>query len=90
MGGNLRSDAHPNWGSSISCKEEFVAGAPLLRRKQEVILYLWVDALYINQLDINERNHQVNQMGDIYRRAKRVIVRLRPSCNLGTDWIDGK
>jgi hypothetical protein len=40
---------------------------------------LWIDALCINQADINERNHQVTQMGKIYRNASRVVVWLGES-----------
>ena len=35
---------------------------------------LWIDAICINQEDTRERNHQVQQMVDIYRYARRVIV----------------
>jgi hypothetical protein len=35
--------------------------------------YLWIDALCINQTAVRERNHQVQQMGHIYSRAKMVI-----------------
>ena len=38
--------------------------------------HLWVDALCINQLDVQERNHQVAQMGEIYRQATRVVAWL--------------
>ncbi len=37
---------------------------------------LWADALSINQQDIPEKNHQVNRMGDIYRKATDVGVWL--------------
>lgn len=37
---------------------------------------LWIDAICINQEDITERNHQVQQMGDIYRGAQTVFVWL--------------
>lgn len=37
---------------------------------------LWIDAICINQEDISERNHQVRQMGDIYRGAQTVFVWL--------------
>jgi hypothetical protein len=40
---------------------------------------IWIDALCINQADINERNHQVMQMGKIYRDASRVVVWLGES-----------
>lgn len=35
---------------------------------------LWIDALCINQNDDTERNHQVSGVGDIYRRASRVVA----------------
>jgi hypothetical protein len=35
---------------------------------------LWIDAICINQDDVAERNHQVGIMGDIYRRADKVLV----------------
>lgn len=35
--------------------------------------WLWIDALCINQSDAEERNHQVQQMGQIYSKAKEVI-----------------
>jgi hypothetical protein len=35
--------------------------------------FRWYDALCINQNDVKERNHQVQQMADIYRRASRVM-----------------
>ncbi|TVY50468.1 Heterokaryon incompatibility protein 6,OR allele [Lachnellula cervina] len=42
---------------------------------------LWVDALCINQKDLEERSAQVRQMADIYGKAWRVVVWLgRQSC----------
>jgi len=37
---------------------------------------LWIDALCINQHDVQERNHQVAQMRDIYQGASAVIAWL--------------
>jgi hypothetical protein len=37
---------------------------------------IWVDAICINQSDINERNKQVPRMADIYPHARRVVVWL--------------
>jgi hypothetical protein len=37
---------------------------------------LWIDAICINQADIQERNAQVSLMAFIYRRATRVVVWL--------------
>jgi hypothetical protein len=35
---------------------------------------IWIDALCINQQDMAERNHQVAQMGQIYRAATRCVA----------------
>jgi len=40
--------------------------------------YLWVDALSIDQANIQERNHQVQLMARIYRQAGGVLVWLGP------------
>lgn len=37
---------------------------------------LWIDALCINQDDVNERNEQVRHMDTIYRMASRVVIWL--------------
>lgn len=39
---------------------------------------IWVDAICIDQGSIHERNHQVGLMGNIYSKAKDVIVWLGP------------
>ncbi|KAK6079471.1 hypothetical protein SCUP234_05640 [Seiridium cupressi] len=44
-----------------------------LRHKKRPIV-LWVDALCINQSDVEERNHQVHQMRTIYGRAQETIA----------------
>jgi hypothetical protein len=48
-------------------------------RLENKLRVLWIDALCINQADVNERNHQVTQMGKIYRNASRVVVWLGES-----------
>lgn len=40
--------------------------------------YLWVDALSINQDDLQERSEQVKLMGKIYQSATKVVVWLGP------------
>ncbi|KAH7371662.1 heterokaryon incompatibility protein-domain-containing protein [Pyrenochaeta sp. MPI-SDFR-AT-0127] len=39
-------------------------------------VYLWIDALCIDQSNTLERNHQVQQMGSIYSRADMVLLWL--------------
>jgi hypothetical protein len=46
----------------------------------------WIDALCINQRDIEERTQQAQLMGDIYRRYRQVVVYLGD--HLG-DWLVG-
>ncbi|KAI0850028.1 HET-domain-containing protein [Daldinia vernicosa] len=50
-------------------------------RYSDRVRTLWVDALCINQEDIDERNHQVRLMGCIYSAAKCVVAWLGPSCD---------
>ncbi|KAF4968194.1 hypothetical protein FSARC_4384 [Fusarium sarcochroum] len=46
-----------------------------LRRPNEDRI-LWVDALCIDQSNINERGHQVRHMGEIYGKADNVVIWL--------------
>ena len=39
---------------------------------------LWIDAICVNQQDLEERAHQVKRMADIFRLADRVVVWLGP------------
>ena len=45
-------------------------------RDSESIIFLWIDAICINQANIQEKNHQVPLMADVYRRAEHVCVWL--------------
>jgi hypothetical protein len=47
-----------------------------LARKRLTYCWLWIDALCINQADVEERNHQVQQMGTIFAGAKLVVAWL--------------
>jgi Heterokaryon incompatibility protein (HET) len=75
------------WGSSnddchILCNEQFTkVSSTLLEaltqyRNSNHSDPLWVDALCINQDDLEERNHQVHLMAEIYERADLVIAWL--------------
>ncbi|EKG17708.1 Heterokaryon incompatibility [Macrophomina phaseolina MS6] len=52
--------------------------------KSGVEAYIWIDAICINQKDEVEKSVQVNMMGDIFRRAERVVVWLGQS-SMATD-----
>ena len=43
-------------------------------RLPEQIRHLWVDALCISQTDVEEKNHQVANIGRIFREANRVLA----------------
>ncbi|KAL8849519.1 MAG: hypothetical protein Q9221_005526 [Calogaya cf. arnoldii] len=49
-----------------------------LRWKEEARV-LWIDAICVNQQDLQERGDQVQRMADIYGSAQRVIVWLSPT-----------
>ena len=48
----------------------------LLRPESRNGVPLWIDAICINQGDVEERNSQVSMMGDIYEQAEHVYVWL--------------
>ncbi len=47
-------------------------------RHDSELRYLWVDALCINQQNVEEKDHQVALMKDIYAYAKEIIMWLGP------------
>ncbi|KAK5635402.1 hypothetical protein RRF57_011114 [Xylaria bambusicola] len=47
-------------------------------RTKKYAKILWVDAICINQADLDERGHQVQLMRDVYQLAARVIIWLGP------------
>jgi hypothetical protein len=49
---------------------------------------LWIDAICINQLDVDERSHQVEQMADIYSNARRVLAWLGSETATSRDAFD--
>ncbi|KAF2649711.1 HET-domain-containing protein, partial [Lophiostoma macrostomum CBS 122681] len=46
---------------------------------EDEIQWLWIDQICIDQAVVQERNHQVRMMSDIYKRASYVYVWLGPS-----------
>ena len=45
-------------------------------RQRDQVVRIWIDAICINQEDNEERNSQVQRMGQTYTRAKEVIIWL--------------
>jgi hypothetical protein len=69
-------------GQVFHATKTLVSGLRHLRHKEAgKVRVLWVDAVCINQTDIMEKNHQVQQMAQIYKVAKSVIVWLGPETN---------
>jgi hypothetical protein len=60
-------------GSPASVRSNLYEALKAIRRPRGDV-NIWVDALCINQGDLQERGRQVKIMGEIYRGAKRVIV----------------
>jgi hypothetical protein len=90
-----------NWGEKQSCFKIQLEGQPCfvtsnlylalqhIRDPTEPRLF-FVDALCINQNDIEERGSQVQRMFDIYRRATQVVIFLgeqREFTAPAFDWI---
>lgn len=73
-----KSQERPKSLGSILVGKNLMVALRHLRRKDEP-RNLWVDALCINQDDLNEREAQVGRMRDIYRLAARVLVWLGPA-----------
>lgn len=59
----------PVWANLFSLLET-------ARRSDLTSQYLWIDAICIAQEDVQERNHQVSQMGSIFSAAELVYVWL--------------
>lgn len=49
-------------------------GALVQVRQFDSTIFLWVDAICISQGDVEEKNHQVRRMYDVYRNANRVLA----------------
>ncbi|KAM6506424.1 hypothetical protein FSOLCH5_013405 [Fusarium solani] len=71
-------------GGKILCNERTVKvsrnlySALLRLRLPSRPRLIWVDAICINQANLQERSHQVSIMRDVYRSASRVVVWLGP------------
>ena len=50
-------------------------------RNSRMSLYYWIDAICINQADVEEKSQQVSLMGEIFRKAIRVLACVGPHEN---------
>ncbi|KAI0381655.1 heterokaryon incompatibility protein-domain-containing protein [Hypomontagnella monticulosa] len=75
------------WGSTQNPKCIWVEDKPfrvtanlhealIALRHEDATRTIWVDAICINQLDLEEKAHQVRQMGETYSTAKATIIWL--------------
>ena len=48
--------------------------------KRHDYFVVWIDALCINQDDVEERGHQVNLMAQVYSLAEQVVIWLGEGC----------
>lgn len=83
------------WGSPLPCHSIYVNGQHyrvarnlyiLLKRLvvlNDTSAYYWVDAICIDQDNVVEKNHQVQQMGDVYKAADQVLCWLGDSFTTG-------
>ncbi|KAJ4299940.1 hypothetical protein N0V90_005188 [Kalmusia sp. IMI 367209] len=46
--------------------------------KADATGYLWIDQICIDQQSVDDKNHQVRLMGDIYRNCDEVLIHLAP------------
>ena len=78
------------WGDSSLSHSIYIGGHPFevteslhttLRylRAPQNMRWLWIDAIYINQSDIQERTQQVRQIRSIYAGASQVLIWLGES-----------
>jgi len=45
-------------------------------RRRDATRVIWIDAICINQSDLEEKTHQVRLMGDIYSKAQKTVIWL--------------
>lgn len=60
---------------TISITQNLAGALPYLRDIEEVCT-LWIDAVCVNQNDLEERSSHIRRMADIYTYALRVIIWL--------------
>ena len=78
-------ESTPEFDAEITCNGTTLAvtrnvyNALIAVREKGLIGYWWIDAICINQDDLDERSGQVLMMGDIYALASLVVAWLGPT-----------
>lgn len=67
-------------GEAIPARQNLLSALRAFRRRKDTA-YIWVDAVCINQDDLEEKMTQINLMGDIYSLAERTVIWLGPAEN---------
>ncbi|KAF3051819.1 hypothetical protein E8E11_004158 [Didymella keratinophila] len=62
-------------GNTVSITKSLEAALRALRHETDTCTF-WVDAICIDQTNVDERGHQVSMMGDIFQSAKIVVIWL--------------
>jgi hypothetical protein len=63
--------------ATLPITQNLATALPYLRLEDRPRV-LWIDAICIDQQNLDERSHQVRRMSDIYTMATRVVVWLGP------------
>jgi hypothetical protein len=71
----------------LKVTSNLLAALKRIRRPQEARL-MWIDAICINQADLDERSQQVAIMRDIYQKAARVVLWLGEEINYTKDAVE--
>jgi ankyrin repeat protein len=77
-GGTVKTDKIKINACEFAVTQNLYLALQYLRLENEDRI-LWIDGLCIDQKNDKEKGHQVQQMGNIYRRAERVVIWLGPA-----------
>lgn len=72
------TDPSTNIKASLPVTQDLALALRYLRSPQ-FSRTLWIDAICIDQENLEERGHQVKRMGDVYHTARQVIIWLGPA-----------